>query len=79
MRTQDRHTSTPLPTHRPTGPQTCSKSQAHRNASNRPARPGHPPTVQVGERRWVVPTARLLELLGLEAVASDGEGDCHVD
>lgn len=36
-----------------------------RSASYRAAKSGYLPTVQVSERRWVVPTARLLELLGL--------------
>lgn len=38
------------------------------SASYRSAKQGFLPTVQVSERRWVVPTATLLRLLGLEAV-----------
>lgn len=34
-----------------------------REASYRAAKSGHLPTVQVSERRWVVPTAALLRLL----------------
>lgn len=37
----------------------------HRNSSCRVARRGFLPSAQIRERRWVVPTARLLELLGL--------------
>jgi hypothetical protein len=45
-----------------------------RAAAYRAAKRGFLPTVQVSERRWVVPTARLLELLGLsEQVRDAGE------
>lgn len=36
-----------------------------RNAAYRAARQGYLPTVQVSERRWVVPTAALLKMLGM--------------
>lgn len=36
-----------------------------RNAAYRAARQGYLPTVQVSERRWVVPTAALLRMLGM--------------
>lgn len=36
-----------------------------RNAAYRAARDGYLPTIQLSERRYVVPTARLLEMLGL--------------
>jgi hypothetical protein len=46
-----------------------------RNAAYRAARQGYLPTVQVSERRWLVPTAALLSLLGLNEkleTAQDG-------
>lgn len=42
-----------------------------RSAAYRAAKQGFLPTVQVSERRWVVPTAALLRLLGWEAVTGD--------
>ena len=42
-----------------------------RNAAYRAAKKGYLPTVQVSERRWVVPTAALLGMLGFEALTSD--------
>lgn len=42
-----------------------------RSASYRAAKNGFLPTVQISERRWVVPTAKLLHILGVEAVSDD--------
>lgn len=36
-----------------------------KSAAYRAARAGHIPTVQLSERRWVVPTAALRTMLGL--------------
>lgn len=38
-----------------------------RNAAYRAAKSGHLPTVQISERRWVVPTAALLRMLKVSA------------
>lgn len=50
-----------------------------RSASYRAARSGFLPTLQVSERRWVVPTAALMGLLGLAAPSTDPseEGGKH--
>lgn len=37
----------------------------NREAAYRAAKDGHLPTVQISERRWVVPTASLRTMLGL--------------
>lgn len=69
-------TTVPLPSERPTLPIWPDAAEAlgitSKAAAYRAAKSGFMPTVRIGERRWVVPTAALRTMLGLPV-----EGD-HV-
>lgn len=59
----------PSPLERPTLdiPEAGAYFGLNRVQSYRAAKDGYLPTVQISERRWKVPTAALLKMLGLDA------------
>lgn len=62
-------TTVPFPSERPTMPIWPDAASAlgitSKAGAYRAAKSGYMPTVRIGERRWVVPTAALRTMLGL--------------